>query len=216
MVRIRSSWLSAMPSVSLVVLLSACASGSKVITVQEIEDSVQIPYEKILVIGLFEAYDSRRYLEKELVQKLADRGTDAVASTSMMDSRTPVVRKTFVDMVDAIGADAVIVSELSSFTTDATMKDMNPQSTHNIRATNYYNVWSVELTEYVAPPGVEYNHDLVLATQLFSVQDKDTVWAIDSKFRIKQKVNEHWDYKVFVEQADVIAHRMSSDGLIAR
>ena len=211
-----SSRLRALPVIAFAVLLSACASGSKVTRVEDVADSAQTPYEKILVIGLFETYDSRRYLEKELVNKLKARGTDAVASTSMMDSRTPVIRQTFVDMVDAIGADAVVVTQLASFAADAKIKDMNPQSTYNIRATNYYNVWNVELTEYVAPQGVQYDYDLVLATQMYSVQDQDTVWAIESKFRVVQKVNELWDYKVFVEQADVIARHMSSDGLIAR
>ena len=108
-----------MPLIAFALLLSACASGSKVTRVEDVADTAQTPYEKVLVIGLFENYDSRRYLEKELVQKLKERGTDAVASTSMMDSRTPVVRKTFVEMVDAIGADAVVVTQLASFAADA-------------------------------------------------------------------------------------------------
>ena len=216
MVTIRSSLLTALPLIALSLLLNACASGSKVTRVEDVADTARTPYEKVLVIALFETYDSRRYLEKELVQKLKERGTAAVASTSMMDSRTPVVRKTFVEMVDQIGADAVVVTQLASFAADAKVKDANPQSTYNILATNYYNVWNVELTEYVAPQGVQYDYDLVLATQMYSVQDQDTVWAIESKFRVVQKVNELWDYKVFVEQADVIASHMSSDGLIVR
>lgn len=216
-VALRTSWRNTLPLIGLAVLLSACASGSKVTRVQAVADSAETPYKKILVIGLFEAYDSRRYLEKELVTKLVQRGTGAVASTSMMDSKTPVTRATFLAMVDEIGADAVVVTQLASLNVDTKVKDANPQATYNIRATQYYNVWGVELTEYVAPQGVQYDTDVALATQIFSVNDKKPVWAIESEFRIVQKINESmWDYKVFVEQADVIAQHMSSDGLIAR
>jgi hypothetical protein len=49
--------------------------------------------QKILVITLFSSFDSRRYLEDEVVRHLAELGTDAVASTSMMNTKTPVTRR---------------------------------------------------------------------------------------------------------------------------
>jgi hypothetical protein len=58
-------------------------------------------------------------------------------------------------MVEKLESDAVLVTQLVSLNTDAKMQDMNPRSTHNFRPTYYYNVWSVELTEYVEPQSME-------------------------------------------------------------
>ena len=177
--------------------------------------SADAPYNTVLVVSLFESYDARKYLEKEVVQQLSERGISAVASTSMMDSRTPATRPTFLAMVDRIDADSVLVTQLANIETDVSVKTMKPQSTYNVRPTYYYNVWSVELTEYIEPTGMEFDNSLVLATQLFSVLSKDTVWAIESNFKFVQEVDQLWDYSIFVDQAKVITTHMSRDGLIA-
>lgn len=208
-------WQKALPSFGFAVLLSACASGPQITRVQDVSESADTPYEKVLVIALFSSFDTRRYLEKEVVRKLSSLGTDAVASTTMMDSRTPVTRQTFGAMVGKVGADAVLVTQLVSLKSEGTVKDMNPQSTHIFRPTYYYNVWSVELTEYVEPQSVDFEHSLVLATQLYSVRNQDTVWAIESRTRIVQDVDQLGDYSVYVNEAEAIATHLSSDGLIA-
>jgi len=197
------------------VILSACASGPTVTTVQEVSDSADAPYDNILVVSLFESFDTRRYLEKEIVAQLATQGVKAVASTSLMDTQTPVTRATFLAMVENLDSDAVLVTQLVSLNTGANMKDMNPRSTHNFRPTYYYNVWSVELTEYVEPQSMELSHALVLATQLYSVLNREPVWAIESKSNIVQDYDHRQDYSVIVDEAKAITSHMSLDGLLA-
>jgi len=201
--------------IGLAVALSACASGPQITTVQELQESADAPYENILVVALFESFDMRRYLEKEVVGQLSELGVKAVASTSMMNTKTPVTRKTFVDMVEKLNSDAVLVTQLVSLNTGSKMQDMNPQSTYNIRPTYYYNVWSVELTEYVEPQSMELSHTLVLATQLYSVLNREPVWAIESKSKIVQDYDHRQDYSVFVDEAEAISSHMSRDGLLA-
>jgi len=200
---------------AIVVSLNGCAAGTKVTTVQNLAESADAPYENILVVSLFESFDARRYLEKEIVAQLSDLGVKAVASTSKMDTRTPVTRKTFADMADEFDSDAVLVTHLVSLNTGAKMQDMNPQSTYNIRPTYYFNVWGVELTEYVEPQSMELSHTLVLATQLYSVLNKEPVWAIESRSKIVQDYDHRQDYSVFVNEAKAIGSQMSRDGLLA-
>jgi hypothetical protein len=200
---------------AIAVLLSACASGPHVTTVQDVSESADAPYDNILVVSLFESFDTRRYLEKEIVKQLSARGVKAVASTSLMDTRTPVTRATFLAMVADLGSDAVLVTQLVSLNTGAKLQDMNPQSTHIIRPTYYYNVWSVELTEYVEPQSMELSHTLVLATQLYSVLNKESVWAIESKSKIVQDYDHRQDYSVYIGEAKAITSQMSRDGLLA-
>lgn len=198
------------------VLLTACSSSApiSVKTTQQLAEASDAPYENVLVIMLAESFDSRRYLETEVVKSLAANGTKAVRSTSMMNTKTPVTRKTFVDMVDEIGADAVLVTQVADLQSSGEVVDMNPESTYNFRPTYYYNVWSVELTEYVEPQAMNFEHKLALATQLYSVKSQDVVWAIESNTDIIQQFDTGRDYSVYVKEAEAIVKSLLHDGLI--
>lgn len=197
-------------------ILSSCGGSQQVTQTQKLSAAADAPYKNVLVIFLASSFDSRRYLETEIVNKLAEHGTTAVRSTSMMDSRVPVTRQTFQAMVDEIGADAVLVTQFAAFQTTGEVVDMNPQATHNFRPTHYYNVWSVELTEYVAPQAVDYEHKLSLATQLYSVQAKDVVWAMESNSNIQQAFDKGPDYSIYVDEAGAIVTQMLRGGLIVK
>ena len=197
-----------------VIAISACSTGQQVTKTMELSKSADAPYKKILVITLLSSFDSRRYLEDEVVKQLSALGTDAVASTSMMNTKTPVTRQTFQAMVDKIGADGVVVTQLASLKTKGTVKDMNPEMTVNFRPTYYYNVWSVEQTEYLEPQAVDFDHTLVLATELYSVLKQDSVWAIESKTKITIGYDEMANYSIYVDEAKAIITNLSKDGLI--
>jgi hypothetical protein len=212
----RNFWQQLLPVFSLAILLSACAGGTQVTRVQDVSESANTPYKKVLVIALLSSYDGRRYLEKEVTLQLAEKGTDAVASTTMMDTTTPETRETFLAQVDKIGADGVLIIQLVDVTTEMTVKDARPQATYNFRPTYYYNVWSVDLTEYVKRPGLEFANSLVMATQIYDVSDREPVWGIESRFDIVQNIDQTWSYTVFIDQAKSITSHLLRDGLIAR
>ena len=106
------------------------------------------------------------------------------------------------------------VTQLQSAEISAKVKDMNPEATYNIRPTYYYNVWSVELTEYVAPPALQLDADLALSTQLLSVASEETVWSMESHVKVVRKAESYWEYSIYIDQAVAIANAMSRDGLI--
>jgi len=209
-------WNSILLILVFAVALGACAMGPQVTRTQEVSDSADTPYKKILVITLFSSFDSRRNLENEVVSRLTGMGTEAVASTSMMNTKTPVTRATFMAMVEDIDADAVLVTQLSSLRSEGTVVDMNPESTVNVRPTIYYNVFSVDTKEYVEPQAVDFKHSLVLVTDLYSVSKQETVWGIESKSKISQAFDQVRNYAVIVDEAEAIARYLSRDGLIAQ
>ena len=190
-------------------------SSTQVTTTQELSAATDAPFKNVLVIFLAESFDSRRYLETEVVKKLQENGTNAVRSTSMMDTRTPVTRQTFLDMVDKIGADAVLVTQLAALESAGTVVNMNPQATYNFRPTYYYNVWSVDLQEYREPQAMDFDHKLSLATQMFSAQSRDVVWAMESNSDIHQEFDDGRDYSIYVDEADAIVGNLKRGGLIA-
>ncbi len=199
---------------ALAVALAACA-GPQVTRVQKLSETADAPYRNVLVVSLFKSFDVRRYLEKDIVKQLAARGVAAVASTSLMDTRTPVTRQTFLAMVEAQGSDAVLVTRLVNLETGARLRDANPESTYIIRPTYYYNVWSVELKEYIEPQTLELHHSFVLATQLYSVLKKEPVWAIESTTNVTVGYNERGDTSIITDEAKSIVRYLSRDGLLS-
>lgn len=196
-------------------LVSACA-GPNVTRVQPLAESADAPFNSVLVVSLFSSFDMRRYFEKEVVKQLQARGIEAVASTSMMNTKTPVNRDTFLAMVEKLDSDAVLLTQLVDLNTSSKEKDFRAQSTYNVRPTYYYNVWSVELEEYVQPPGLELKHQVTLATQVFSVRSKESVWAIETESTITRDINEQRHGSSLPKEASAIINAMTRDGLLAR
>jgi len=190
--------------------------GPRITTTQELSEEAAAPFRNILVIVLLDSFANRKGLEKAIVSSLAELGTTAVASTSMMKTTTPMTRQTYVAMLDEFDADALMVTHLVDAEAKAKMKDMNPETTVNVRPTYYYNVWEVEVTEYVEPQMLEMKASIELATVLFSVQSRDMVWAIESKSKIERMGGSDRNYMIFAEEAEAIVKRMSRDALLVQ
>lgn len=197
------------------ILLGACA-GPQITRVQDLSKTADVPYQSVLVVSLFELFDTRRWLEEAIVKELAAKGIKAIASTSLMNTKTPVTRQTFQDMVDEHGSDSVLITQLVSDDSVAKEQDSRPESTYIVRPTYYYNMWSVELTEYVEPPYLTMEHDFKLATEVYSVSAEDSVWAIESRTKLVEQRETSGDTSFITDEAKAIVRHMAADGLIAR
>lgn len=211
---LRGGRTTAVLATALVTLLGACASAPQVKVVQNLAPTAGAPYQKVLVVALFEKFDFRRYLEEEIVSSLAAQGVTAVRSTSRMDTRTPVVAQTFIDMVQEIGADALLLTQMTGHAGEVSAKDARPEATLNYWPTYYYNVFEVQQTEYIAPPIMQVSHDLVLGTQMFSVRDRKPVWAMESHSQFVVKIEDGLDYGIFVQEAEAIVRQLVRDGVV--
>ena len=202
-------------TVATFIALTACAAGPQVARVQALSETADAPYNKILVISLFDSFDMRRYFEQEVIRQLSEQGVAAVASTSMMDTKTPVTRETFLAMVEELGSDAVLVTRLVSLNTKTKVKDANPESTHKVSPTYYYNVFEVELMEFVGPQDLQLNHTLVLSTQMYSADQQVPIWAIESNTKLSSDHNTRGDTAFIADEAKAIISYLSRDGLLA-
>ena len=200
----------------LALVIGACAAGPQVTRTQALAKTADAPYHKILVVTLLSSFDSRRYFEEEVVAQLAEKGISAVPSTSHMNTRTPVTRATFVKMVDDVDADALLLTQLVSLHSEGSLVDMSPEATVNLRPTGYWNVFSVDTTEYVEPPAIEYAHSLVLRSEIFSVRTRQPVWGIESRSEFSIGFDRMQDNSVITREARAITSYLSKDGLIAR
>ena len=196
-------------------VFSACA-GPQVTRTQPLDEAADAPYDNVLVVSLFQSFDMRRLLEREIVKQLKAQGVDAVPSTSLISVKTPLNREAVIEAVGQANADAVLVTQLLDAQTTSRFRDRSPESTYNIRPTYYYNVWNVELTEYSEPPGLEAKHEILMATQVFSVSTKEPVWTIETRSMLKRDVNMQFSGTSIADEAKAIAGAMARDGLLAR
>ena len=196
--------------------LAACASGPQVTRTQPLSEAADAPYDNVLVVSLFQSFDTRRFFEDAIVKQLEARGVEAVALTSRTDGKTPLNRDTIVRVVDEVNSDAVLVTELLDIATTSRFRDRRPESTYNVRPTYYYNVWNVELTEYSEPKALEAKHALTMATQVFSVSTREPVWTIESESEMFRNVDQQFKGTPIIDEAKAIASAMARDGLLAR
>jgi hypothetical protein len=201
--------------VAVILFLTACA-GPQVTRTQPLAESADAPYDNVFVVSLFKSFDMRRFLETEIVKQLEAQGIKAVASTSMIYVTTPLNRDSVLEAIGKTNSDAVLVTQLLDAETTSKFRDRRPESTYNIRPTYYYNVWNVELAEYSEPKGLEAQHRLTMATQVFSVSTKEPVWTIETSSKLKRDVNMQFSGTSVIDEAKAIANAMSRDGLLAR
>jgi hypothetical protein len=197
------------------VLLTAACGGPQVTRVQELADDSGAPFENILVVTLFAEYGARKTLEKRIVSLLAERGTKSVASTSMMDTKTPMTTEVYIAMVDKIGADAVLVTQLVSLDSEMKAVDASPETTVEVRPTYYFNVWNVNVTEYVEPQFLYDAGTANIATRMLSVAREDAVWAIESTIEFAREVGVPRDFVAHDVESELIVKNLARDGLIA-
>lgn len=201
--------------VSAALSLAACA-GPQVTRTQPLEQSADAPYGNVLVVSLFESFDMRRFVEREIVKQLEARGIEAAASTSLIDVKTSLNRESVLAAVSEAGSDAVLVTQLLDGESSFKARDRRPEATYNVRPTYYYNVWNVELKEYSEPKGLEAEHELTMATQVFSVRTKEPVWTIETTSKLKRNIDQQFSGTSIADEAKAIVGAMSRDGLLAR
>ncbi|MBT8444354.1 MAG: hypothetical protein HKN81_05515 [Gammaproteobacteria bacterium] len=197
-------------------LATAAGAAPKVKRTQKLEKDAGAPFGHVLVVALFSEYGARRTLEKRIVSLLEERGTKAVASTSMMDTKTPMTPTIYIDMVDRTGVDALLVTEFIGGDSDVKAVDANPETTVNVRPTYYFNVWNVEVTEYVEPQFVTAQVEVHLATQMLSVAKEGPVWAIESKLKFKQDISQPRPYAAYDQESESIVKYLVRDRVIAK
>ncbi len=197
-------------------LATAAGAAPKVKRVQKLADDAGAPFHNILVVTLFPDFGGGKTLEKRIVGLLAERGTKSVASTSMMNTKTPQTPETYLALVDRTGADAVLVTQLVDVESDIEAKDANPQASVKFTSVFRFDLWGREVTEYVEPKLVTQKGEVLLVTQMFSVEKREAVWAIQSKLKFKMDVSEPRPYGAYDDESKSIVKYLVRDGLIAR
>lgn len=154
---------------TLYLLFSAACSPTSMKTVWTDKNYHGEKLKKIFVIGASPNPTIRRVFEDEFVGQLKTRGTDAVASYSLIPSEEMLKKDTVESKIKAVHADAVIVTSLID------------HKKHKISSSNYSRGWHPYYrSTYDAYPyrGATYEYDIFsLETNLYEVQNEKLIWS---------------------------------------
>ncbi len=63
---------------------------------------------------------------------------------------------------------------------------------------------------------MSYDHELELATQLYSVGQKDVVWAMESDTQVHVAFDKGPDYSIYVKEAEAIVKELRKADMIEK
>jgi hypothetical protein len=167
--------------VAALLLVSACSSTT-VVDQWQSPDFKGGPFKRILVVGVTSQAAIRRIFEDEFVRQLRARGTDAVASYTLIPEDGQVERPRLERAVKEAGADGVIVARVVKVEQKTQVVPGTPAfpgfgtDIYGFYGTGWGGVW----TGYASPPVVFQYEEVRAETKLFDASSGALVWAAQS------------------------------------
>jgi hypothetical protein len=157
-------------------LVTACATTE--LTSVWKDRSYQGQPRKILVIGIARKALNKRLVEDEFVRQLKVRGTDAVASYTVMPDDEQGDREVIAAKMKEQGADAVLISRLASRKTVYTYVPITGPSFHYDNWRDYYAYGF----QSVSTPGyMDEDEYALMETNLYDAGSDKLIWGAASE-----------------------------------
>jgi hypothetical protein len=165
-----------------VMLITACATTR--LTSAWKDPSYQGQPRKIMVIGVAKKPVNKRIFEDEFVRQLKARGTDAVASYTVMPDEKQGDHAVIAAKVKEQGADAVLISRLTS---KKTVRTYVPGSV--TYRPSYYDNWrdyyGYGSQEVYTPGYLAEDEYAVMETNLYDAGNDKLIWSAASETEIR-------------------------------
>jgi hypothetical protein len=166
---------------SVLALLAACSSTT-IVDQWQSPDFKGGPFKRVLVVGVTTEATVRRIFEDEFVRQLRARGTEAVASYTLIPEDGQVDRARLERAVKEAGADGVIVTRVVKVEQKTQVVPGTPAfpgfgtDIYGFYGTGWGGVW----TGYASPPAVFQYEEVRAETKLFDARSAQLVWAAQS------------------------------------
>jgi len=194
--------------VPIALLLSACASTQ--LTSVWKDPSYRTRPAKILVIGMAKSPLNRRLFEDEFVRQLKSRGTDAIASYTVLPDEQQGNQAAIAKKVAELGADTVLITRLVSKKVVQVYVPGTPYYPPPFYDTwpNYY----VYGYRYMYTPGYVTNDEYaVIETNLYDAKTDKLIWAASSETGINDS-----DKNLIKSYIKVMVNNMIGLGLLGK
>ena len=198
------------PGISILgaILVAACATTQ--ITSVWKDPSYQARPAKVMVIGVARNALNRRLFEDEFVRQLKERGTEAIASYTVLSDKQQDDQAAIAAKVKELGADTVLITRLVS---KKTVQYYVPGTVYY--PPPYYYNWPDYYGygyRYLYSPGyIAEDQYAVIETNLYESGSDKLVWAATS-----ETVMNDADHKLIKSYIGIMADTMSKNGLIGK
>jgi hypothetical protein len=159
-------------------LVTACASTQ--LTSVWKDPSYQARPAKVMVIGLAKRPEIRRLFEDEFVRQLKERGTDAIASYTVLADQQQNDQAAIAAKVKELGADSILLTRLVS---KKTVQFYVPGTVY--APPPYYGSWSTyygnSYSTMYSPGYVGEDQYAVIETNLYEAGNDKLVWTATSE-----------------------------------
>lgn len=194
--------------VPIALLLSACASTQ--LTSVWKDPSYQTRPARILVIGVARSPLNRRLFEDEFVRQLKSRGTDAIASYTVLPDVQQGNQADIAKKVAELGADTVLITRLVSKKVVQVYVPGTPYY-----PPPFYDTWPNYYAygyRYMYTPGYITNDEYaVIETNLYDAKNDKLIWAASSETGINDS-----DKNLIKSYIKVMVNNMIGLGLLGK
>lgn len=189
-------------------LLTACATTE--INAIWKDPSYQARPARIMVIGVAKNPLNRRLFEDEFVQQIKARGTDAIASYTVLPDKQQDDQAAIAAKVKELDADSVLVTRLVN---KKTVKIYVPGTVYY--PPPYYYTWpdyyGYSYRYIYSPAYVSENEYAVIETNLYETRNDRLVWAASSETLISDA-----DKNLIKSYIGILARTMVEQGLLGK
>jgi hypothetical protein len=203
--------------------VAACAPELAMQSAWQPEGREVAPFSNVLVIGVSQSFDRRRFFEQATAEALAAPGVTVTASTSRMKSSDPLDRDTVARLAQDLGAEAVVVTRIVEQAVDLSekparevLRQRNPADTVTTYdpAANVLFRYDYSMTD--EPPVAVVQREAAVRTEVFAVADGRLVYRIDSVVQVENASNRgtNSDVALLDRVGRSLAGRLRRDGVI--
>jgi len=190
------------------ILVAGCAT-TQVISVWK-DPSYQAHPAKVMIIGVAKNPIYRRLFEDEFVKQIRARGSDAIASYTVLSDQLQEDQGAVAAKVKELGVDTLLITRMVS---SKTVQYYVPGTAYY--PPPYYGTWPDYYGygyRYMYSPGyVAEDEYAVIETNLYETVSDKLVWAATSEVSIS-----HPDQKLISSYIDIMVNSMAGNGLLAK
>lgn len=192
-------------------LATACSAPGRTVSTHEGPAYEGPAFTNLLVIGVADSYNNRTTFERTLANDIKTSGANATAMYTLVEADSPIDRPTIEKLVDDGGYDAVLITRVLNYDVESTVKP-GSASTKKVRKDGgVANLFRYDYKELNEPAMLDVELNVVIASDLFSAETKESVWSIESDISDQASVG-----VLVIDASNIVAEQLRKDGLIPK
>lgn len=166
-------------------------------------------FNKVLVIGVADSFNSRATFERSLAQELSGNGTTATAYYTLVDGQSAIEREAIEKLVDERGFDAVLITRVLNRDVTGSVKEGSSSAKKTRRDGGVAELFRYDYEELNEPAELSLELSVIISSEVFSAATKDRVWAIESDISDSSSVG-----VLVLDAVEIVSRELRRDGLV--